>query len=900
MQELYHYGTKRHSGRYPWGSGEVPYQHESWFLNQMNELRAQGLSDTDIAKEMGMSTSEFRNRRTIENEQKKAAEASYALKLKDRGHSNVEIGKMLGVSEGTVRNYLKPTMQERGNKVETLANVLKDQVEQKTYLDVGKGVEIQLGVKRTQMKPALQMLKEQGYKINYIKVEQATNPGKFTSVQVLTKDDVSYSEVYKNRDKIMSPGGVYFEDNGRTKRNIRPPVSVDSKRIAVRYAEAGGTDKDGVIELRRGVSDISLGESNYAQVRIAVDGTHYIKGMAMYSDDLPKGVDILFNTNKHEGTPMLGTKDNSVLKPIKSDPDNPFGATIRQRDYIDKDGKSHQSPINIVNDDSDWGNWSKTLSSQMLSKQSPALAKRQLDLTYRDKKQEFEDICKLTNPVVKKRLLESFADDCDSSAVHLKAAPLPRQATHVILPMTSLKDNEVYAPNYKNGEEVVLIRYPHEGTFQIPRLRVNNNNPEGKRLLGQAQHAIGINAHVAEQLSGADFDGDTVTVIPTLGQPIKNSSPLKGLENFDPKEHYRAYPGMPETGPKTGFHTQSEMGKISNLITDMTIKGAPPNEIARATRYSMTVIDAEKHNLDWRRSYSENGIAELKIKYQGGKNRGASTLISKASGRYDVPQRKLYRLSEKTVDEQGNKIFEETGATYIKNGKEKKYLEKSTKMEEAFNQGKDAYSLSSGTRIENVYAEHANKLRALGNQARKEYISTPNLKYSPEAKKLYSAEVDSLNAKLNIALKNAPNERKAQLVADKIWESKVKDNPSLKTDKGEASKVKAQIIEATRIRSGTTPLKARDGSPGRLITINDREWEAIQAGAVSNTALTKILRNADLDEVRERATPRNNKRGMSSSAKARARAMLAMGYPQSEVAEACGVSVTTLRNNQLI
>lgn len=896
MQELYHYGTKRHSGRYPWGSGEVPYQHESWFLDQMNELRSQGLSDTDIAKTMGMSTSEFRNRRTIENERKKAAEASYALKLKDQGYSNVEIGRKIGVSEGTIRNYLKPTIRERSNKVETLANVLKDQVEDKTYLDVGKGVELQLSVSRTQMKAAVALLKEQGYKLHYIQVEQATNPGKYTSVQVLTKDNIEWKEVNKNRDKIMSPAGVYFEDNGRTKRNIRPPVSVDSKRIAIRYSEDGGNDKDGVIELRRGVPDISLGESSYAQVRIAVDDTHYIKGMAMYSDDLPKGVDILFNTNKHKGTPMLGTKDNSVLKPIKSDPDNPFGATIRQRDYIDKDGKSHQSPINIVNDDTDWGKWSKTLSSQMLSKQSPALAKRQLDLTYRDKKQEFEDICKLTNPVVKKRLLESFADDCDSSAVHLKAAPLPRQATHVILPMTSLKDNEVYAPNYETGEEVVLIRYPHEGVFQIPRLKVNNNNPEGKKLLGQAKHAIGINSTVAEQLSGADFDGDTVTVIPTKGQPIKTSSPLKGLENFDPKEHYRAYPGMPETGPKTGFHTQSEMGKISNLITDMTIKGAPPNEIARATRYSMTVIDAEKHNLDWRRSYSDNGIAELKEKYQGGKNRGASTLISKASGRYDVPQRKPYRLTEKTIDDKGHKIFEETGATYInRKGQEKVRLEKSTKMAET----NDAYSLSSGTRIENIYAEHANKLKSLANEARKEYISTPNLKYNPEAKKTYSSEVDSLKAKLNIALKNAPNERKAQLVADKIFESKVKSNPELKNDKAEASKVKAQIIEATRIRAGTTPLKGRDGAPGRLITITDKEWEAIQAGAVSHTTLTQILRNADLDEVRERATPRT-KRGMSSTAKARARAMLAMGYPQSEVAEACGVSVSTLRNNQLI
>ena len=370
---------------------------------------------------------------------------------------------------------------------------------------------------------------------------------------------------------------------------------------------------------------------------------------------------------------------------------------------------------------------------------------------------------------------------------------------------------------------------------------------------------------------------------------------MKGLENFDAKEHYRAYPGMPETGPDTGFHNQSEMRKISNLITDMTIQGAPLSEIARATRHSMCVIDAEKHNLDWRRSYSENGIAELKEKYQGGKNKGAATLISKASGRYDVPQRKEYRLSPKTIDEKGNKIYEETGATYInKKGVEKKYLERTTKMDNAFDTGKDAYSLSSGTRIENIYADHANKLKALANEARKEYVATPNLKYNPSAKKIYAAEVDSLNAKLNIALKNAPNERKAQLVADKIWESKVKDNPSLKMDKAEASKVRSQIIEGTRARAGTTRRELRN------IDITDREWEAIQAGAVSHTTLTRILKNTDLDAIKERATPRSEKRGLSAAAKSRARAMLAAGHTQAEVAEACGVSVTTLRNNGLL
>ena len=886
--ELFHYGTKRHSGRYEWGSGENPYQHESWFLGERDRLKAQGLTDTEIAREMGMSSLEFRTRRTIENDAKTAADASNALKLKDKGYSNVEIGNILGVSEGTVRKYLNPAFEMRKNKSQLLADVLKEQVETKPYLDVGKGVERQLGVSQQQLKPAIALLEEQGYKTSTIYVEQATNPGKKTSVQVLTKEDVPYSEIYQNRDKIISPHGVYFEDYGTTKRGIKPPVSVDSKRVAIRYAEDGGKAKDGVIELRRGVDDISLGKNTYAQVRIAVDDTHYLKGMAVYSDDLPPGVDILFNTNK--------TKDKSkmeVRKKMEDDPDNPFGSTIKkQRTYLGADGKEHQSAINIVNEDEDWEKWSKTLSSQFLSKQPKTLAKRQLDLAYKEKKQEFDDICALNNPTVKQRLLESFADDCDSAAVHLKAAPLPGQKTHVILPLTKIKDTEVYAPNYKTGEEVILVRHPHQGIFEIPRLTVNNRNPQGRELIGNAENAIGISSTVAEQLSGADFDGDTVLVIPTKDHPIKTSKPLKGLDGFDPKEYYKAYEGMPKTGPDTGFHKQSEMGKISNLITDMTIKGATEAELVRATKHSLTVIDAEKHNLDWRRSEQENGIKQLKAKYQGGANRGASTLISLASSEERVDQRKEYRMSKRTIDpDTGAKIFEKTGNTYVsKTGEVKKFQDISTKMYER----DDAMELSSGSAMEKIYGDYANKMKALGNQARKEYISTPNLEYSPSAYKSYSEEVASLNSKLNIALKNAPNERKAQLVADVIFKEKAQSNPQLLTDKKEAQKVKAQIIQDTRNRAGTTTRDERN------IKITDKEWEAIQAGAIHHSKLKQILNNTDIDDIRERATPRDKNRSMSPSAISRAKAMIAMGYTQADVAKAVGVSVSTLKNNNVI
>ena len=51
------------------------------------------------------------------------------------------------------------------------------------------------------------------------------------------------------------------------------------------------------------------------------------------------------------------------------------------------------------------------------------------------------------------------------------------------------------------------------------------------------------------------------------------------------------------------------MGKISNLITDMTLLGASEDKLARAVRHSMVVIDDEKHHLDYKQSEKDNNIA---------------------------------------------------------------------------------------------------------------------------------------------------------------------------------------------------------------------------------------------------------------------------------------------------
>lgn len=899
MPVLMHYGILRRSGRYPWGSGENPYQRSKDFYSMVDALKEKGLSDKEIAEGFGMNTTQLRQARTIARTEKRRGDMAEALRLKDKGLSNTAIGERMGINESSVRNLLKPALQERADSVYATSNMLKDAVDSANYVDIGAGVERYMGVSRTKLKTAVSVLEDQGYKVYYLKTKQL-GTGEDTSLMVLAKPGVEWSEVNKNKANIQMPvGQQYTDDGGKTFTKIEPPRSINSDRVYVRYNEDGGKDKDGVIELRPGVDELSLGKARYAQVRIAVDGTHYLKGMAMYANDIPDGYDVVFNTNKHKGTPKMDT-----FKKMKDDPENPFGANIRQDDelvlaqrhYTDKNGKIQQSALNIIYEEGNWNDWSRSLSSQFLSKQSPSLAKKQLGLAYDSKKEEFDEIMSLTNPAVKRKLLESFADDCDSSAVHLKGAALPRQSTNVILPFPGLKENEIYAPNYRDSERVVLIRHPHGGPFEIPELTVNNKYKPAKDLIGNAIDAVGINSKVAERLSGADFDGDNVLTIPVKNVKIKTKSPLKELENFDPKESYPGYDGMIVMTP----HLKGvKMGDVSNLITDMTIKGATDDEIARAVRHSMVVIDAEKHKLNYKQSYADNGIAELKKKYQGRENAGASTLISRASSQANVPEREegilitdpvTGRKRRQYIDPNtGEKLYTPTGSTYTrtyitKSGEVRtktiQRTTRSTKMAEA----KDAYELSSGTLMESIYADHANKLKALGNQARKEYTRIQPTKYSPSAKKTYASEVESLQAKLNVALKNAPLERKAQLIANAMYQAKKEANPDM--DKDQQKKEKGRCL---------TTARSRVGAGKQRIDITEREWQAIQAGAISNNTLNQIINNTDLDKLKQLATPRT-KTTMTNAKLERAKSMAARGYTTSEIADALGVSTSTINN----
>lgn len=892
---LIHYGMPRRSGRYPWGSGDNPYQHSGDFLSRIVELKSQGLSETEIAKSLNLSSTEYRAYKAIAKNERRALDVATAKGLREKGYSLNEIAEKMGyTNDSSVRSLLNEGSEARMNQAQKTAEFLKKQIDEKGMIDVGVGVERELGISKEKLNQALVILEAEGYPVYGGGVPQVTNPGKQTNIKVICppgtehKDIYDYENIHSVTDYISHDGGETYDPKWVY------PKSMDSNRLQIRYAEEGGIDKDGVVEIRRGVDDLSLGTSHYAQVRILVDGTHYIKGMAVYSDDLPKGVDVLFNTNKKQGTPM---KD--VLKKIKDDPENPFGSLIKegivdpdkgdgqkggQSYYYDKNGKKQLSLINKRAEEGDWGEWADKLPSQFLSKQNLSLVKKQLGLAASDKVSEFDEICSLTNPTVKKALLKSFADDCDSAAVHLQAAALPRQKYQVILPITSMKDTEVYAPNYKNGETVALIRYPHGGTFEIPILTVNNKQPEARKVLGTTpKDAVGINSKVAERLSGADFDGDTVMIIPcnSKGSKIKITStpPLKGLEGFDPKAEYPEKKGM-----KYMKNTQTEMGKISNLITDMTLKGASQDELARAVRHSMVVIDAEKHKLDYKQSESDNGIASLKKKYQGrvdedGRyHEGASTLISRSKSEVSVIKRQGSPIIDPETGKQSWKTVDDPVYVDKKTGKTKTRTQPSTAMAET----DDARKLSSGHPIEEAYADYANQLKGLANKARKEMVSSGKIAYSASAKKTYQREVDSLNAKLNLANSNAPKERRAQVMANAKIASMRQEYPDM---------TKAEIKKASQ--RALTQARTSVGAHREPIKFTDREWEAIQAGAISPSKLEQMIPKVDSDNLKQYATPRATTQ-LSNAKISKINAMKNSGYSTSEIAEALGVSSSTV------
>ena len=931
---LEHYGMPRRSGRYPWGSGDDPYQHSRDFLGRVEEMRKSGFTYTDkngktwtgdnaIAKSLGYNSTDFRTVYAIAKDERRADQVATAKRLKEKeGMNTSEIGRKMGVNESTVRSLLNSESESRMKQARETAEFLKKHVDEKGMIDVGTGVERELNISREKLDQALFILQaEGGYEVYSGRFAQVTNKGQMTTQKVLCKPGTEHKEIY-DFDRVKTIDDYISRDGGDTfEKKFQYPESMSSKRLMIRYKEDGGIDKDGVVELRPGVDDLSLGESRYSQVRIMVDGKKYIKGMAVYGDpkDFPDGVDVIFNTNKSKSISKL-----DVLKDIKSDPDNPFGALIKEEGgqyrYIDKKtGEKKLGLINKTREEGEWNKWKDSLPSQFLSKQSKAMAEKQLGIAKADKKEEFAEIMALENPTIKKYYLNKFAQSCDSAAVHLQAAALPGQKYHVILPVTSISDKEVFAPGYKDGTKLALIRYPHGGTFEIPICTVNNKNKEALRMIGNTSiDAIGINSKVAERLSGADFDGDTVMCIPTHDRggkvKITSTAPLKGLEGFDPKINYGGEKKIGSDGKEHYYRngaeyqimkkTDTEMGKISNLITDMTLAGASQDELARAVRHSMVVIDAEKHKLDYKASEKDNNIAALKKAYQGKTTGGATTIISRAKGEYDVDKRQgtpkinikgkewydpsrpegslIYRKAD-DADYTITKIDKRTGETVEIT---KTRTQKSTKMAET----DDANTLVSQYKhpMELVYADYANSMKSLANQARIELANTGKIAYNKEAKRQYDNEVKSLNDKLYKAELNVTRERAANRMAAAAVNNKKKEAEESGTVLKNKDIKKAGQQALTKYRQEVGSVSRKD----RNIEISDNEWEAIQAGAISESVLKRILNNSDPDSLRQRAMPKVSKE--VSQAKVNRIKAMSSSYTIQQIADKLGLSASTV------
>lgn len=931
-EEIFHSGVAhnenppgRGSGRYSWGSGDNPYQHQLTLKAQVERMRKSGKSDSEIATElfgvpnpktgeiMKVPISRLKAELAIETTRERKQLMEKAWRLYDEtGGNATEVGRRMGINESSVRSLLNKQIADRTYRYERTADFLRAKVEELGYVDVSEGTELIMGVTDNTKKVALEILKKEGYNVAATKIPNLTSKGD-TKLLVLAKKDATWGDIQKNRFNVK-PIADFTPDGGKTWESPKYPKSIDHNRVYIRYGDQGGKDRDGVIEIRRGVEDLSLGPSQYAQVRIGVDDTHYLKGMAIYSDDIPDGFDIVYNTNKHTGTPMMDSDPDAkqVLKTMKSDPNNRFGALIKrggQSTYIDSDGKEQLSPINKIREEGDWESWSKDLSQQFLSKQPLKLINRQLKLSIEDKQTELDEIRSYTNDIVRKKFLMDFADNTDKIAAELSSRGFKDQKFQVILPVPKIKEDEIFAPNYNNGEKVALIRYPHAGTFEIPILNVNNNSRAAlKQFNRNLKDAVGIHPNVAEQLSGADFDGDTVVVIPmtTNGITVTARKKLKGLENFDPKELYSLPPNEPVISHKT---MQIEMGKTTNLITDMTVAGAPLEDICKAVKHSMVVIDSEKHHLDYKQSFKDNDIAKLKKDWQGKENAGASTVISRAKSPIQIPERREITDVRKMNPEQlkrwneGKKVYEPTNRKIKREVKDVSIM---TPEELALhNAGKKVYRVTDELAMEEVhrmdlvddamdlvrdkdqpkelaYASYANALKEMANSARKEARSIKPSPVSRSAREAYAKEVESLNNSLLYSELNRPRERTAKTIANNVMRQKLQNDPNMDKDHRMRESTKA-LVEA----------RSMVGAHRREIEISDKEWEAIQAGAISSTKLAKILQRVDGDRIRELASPKESKTSLTSAQLQSLKTLFNSGnYSASELAQRFGVSTS--------
>src|SRR5699024_3398393 len=240
--------------------------------SRVNELKGSGKSEREILdiinselpKEYQLGTTEFRVAQRRAKHDRRQLQYDRIRSLKEDGLTATEIGREMGLNESTVRSILNSGVTERVGRAEEIAKTLKDEVDRKGMIDISEGAERVLGVTEGQLDEAAYILEaEYGYKRYGVGVKNTTNPRQQTNTTVLAKPEFDQKYAYQHQDQIQALGDYHFDSDTGVARKLQRPSSLDSSRVAVRYAEDGGIDKDGVIEIRRGVADLDLGKSHY-------------------------------------------------------------------------------------------------------------------------------------------------------------------------------------------------------------------------------------------------------------------------------------------------------------------------------------------------------------------------------------------------------------------------------------------------------------------------------------------------------------------------------------------------------------------------------------------------------------------------------------------------------------
>ena len=198
---LAHYGVLRKSGRYPWGSGNTEYSRSVSFLDNIAQLREKGMSDVDIAKGFGMTIKELRETNTIAINAKRAEDVGMAVKLKEKGYSNVAIGERMKINESSVRSLLARHLQDKQDILTETASILRNEVDKGGYIDIGKGVATTRGISNEKLGSAVAILKDEGYSVLKVQVQQqGTASGNKTTIKVLCPPGTTYRDVKMNME----------------------------------------------------------------------------------------------------------------------------------------------------------------------------------------------------------------------------------------------------------------------------------------------------------------------------------------------------------------------------------------------------------------------------------------------------------------------------------------------------------------------------------------------------------------------------------------------------------------------------------------------------------------------------------------------------------------------------